>query len=179
MVKRRIIASSAHMKDPRALVGQPSNNPFVQPDIAQMARTRQSLATFGVAEAVNVPRLNRPSESDYSQVGDLVRPLRIQNIPKTITFSAVNMPINFIRQNLKRLRFVVCNPSSAAFLYVSYGPPVLYNGAIPLGITIKPHEYYEEKGPTVSIDDIYVASDTAPFTIIGFEGILAPEANQE
>lgn len=168
------IATKANPHDPRGLVGQKTNNPYFQPDIAQFSDMGREMSR-GMVAAVDIPGLNRAAGGGRNSGGLL----RVQNITWTLTLTVANQPVLLIPKNLGRCDFLICNPSSSALLTFSYGFPALYAGltVVPLGGTIKPHENFSPTGDTCAIDDIYIASDTVSIQIAAFEALESPEAN--
>lgn len=175
--------AKAGNKDPRFVTG--SNNPRLQPDIAQFADLRQEMGgDFG-----QLPQSYAHAVAAASaQALDVSRTLatRVQMLAWTVTTPLSNVIGLLIPKNLNRLSLVLCNPNppnptgSVTFneWMFSFSFPILNSAGFPIGATIGRQTVLIFDGDSCPYDDIFVWTNAAgPITLFGWEGIQAPEAN--
>jgi hypothetical protein len=166
---RDLFRNQDGMRGARAFANQPAFDPIRQPDEIQLAELRHAIANNSVPLA-EVIRLLQSRNA----------PAQLRNTPRTYTDVAGFTPSILIEANPNRLGWVLANCNQAANLYFSYGYPIVSTLALLgiqyLGIQIAPAGIYQESNGTISMDDIYVWSDTAGGTALGYEGVLAIES---
>lgn len=123
------------------------------------------------------------AESNMVPFGFLVKlmqarnaPPQLRQTPRIYADKAGFTPFPLIETNPQRMSFIIANSNvSGENIFFSYGFPVSTpNGAL-AGIELAGGQSYQEANGTISMDDIYVWSDTPGGVILAYEGVLAIE----
>jgi len=148
----------AGLKDPRRVLS--GNNPFAQPDIAQFAQLREQLA----ANPAKQYSLASPSAPDVTA---RTVPAKIDCIPWSVTTIAGFVPVLIVPRNLNRVSLILAN-DTAITIHASIGPPIIFGGTNPVGISLLSGTIYQFPGLT-PINDIYVYATSAQ-PVVFYEG---------
>lgn len=163
---------------PKAHIHDPRRVPTVSPkrrnaDLVAQWRLKEAWARNGMTP------LHVLQQSSASQ--DLRYPLQVQNAAFSVLVSTPITPKILIPRNKNRMTWSITNfTEPGTEIYWSYGYPPLLEGGLLGGNALLPGAPpHMESGNTVAIDAIYVFCRAAALSyVIGFEGTVAPEANQ-
>jgi hypothetical protein len=129
-----------------------------QPDVAQFAQVRRSLAHANVRAIGDYPKTHEKSQAVK----------RTLNANRSVVILAANQPQRILQQTIERQSFIIGN-RTGSIMYLSYGLPLAFVSGWPIAV----NQSFERAGEQCPVDEIWVTSSVAGGAVAVYEGKTA------